>query len=97
MWRWIKSKFAWRKVRDTGVKAYWMNTVTGDRMIVTYRTRQVTCHDPTDHDWLKEPPIRPAARPTVGGASRDWWPKLETKSHKPQEELDGDHQHPGHA
>lgn len=50
MMNWLKSLFAWRKVREVGVWAYLENSVTGAR-------KAVRCisggYSPLDADWLE--------------------------------------------
>lgn len=45
---WVRSLFAWRFVRDSGVWLYSENTVTGERKAL----RIGSCWQPVDLDWL---------------------------------------------
>lgn len=49
MIRWLKSLFAWREVRSTGVWLYRENAITGQRA-----AHQIMrgCYQPLDHEWL---------------------------------------------
>jgi hypothetical protein len=49
MFRWFKSLFAWRTVRDSGVWLYKENTITGRRKAFRY----VQAYQPLDFDWLE--------------------------------------------
>lgn len=61
MLRWLRSLFAWRDVRSTGVWAYRENTVTGQRA-----ARQLVTggYQPLDWSWLDEG----CGHPLVNGA-----------------------------
>jgi len=65
MMRWLKSLFAWRDVRSTGVWLYRENAITGQRAAVQI-ARGV--YQPLDFDWLNgwDLPLRP--HPLVNGA-----------------------------
>lgn len=62
MIRWLRSLFAWRIVKDTGVHLYCVNSVTGQRRVVEGDEG----YQPIDHNWLEtgqfsspSPPIMP--------------------------------------
>lgn len=53
---WLRSLIAWRLVRNTGVWAYWENTVTGQRAV----SGSGSGAQPIDDRWLHRlPPLEP--------------------------------------
>lgn len=65
MLNWLKSLFAWRGVRNTGVHSYEQNTVTGARRVV----RIAEGWQPVDHYWLCSGEWNEASPPPFGGSS----------------------------
>jgi hypothetical protein len=57
---WLRSLFAWRTVRDSGVYLYQENAVTGARRAMRYN---VGGAQPLDHDWLDRRLPRPRIHP----------------------------------
>ena len=58
---WLRSLIAWRLVGDTGVWAYWENTITGQRSI----SRSGPGYQPIDHRWLHRLDPAEKTRPKV--------------------------------
>lgn len=55
MIRYLRSLFAWKMVRDSGVWLYYENAITGERTA----TRYSACFQPLDLEWLDRKSYRP--------------------------------------
>jgi hypothetical protein len=50
--RWVRSLFAWRTIRDTGIWIYQENVVTGERRALRH-VGVAKCYQPVAHHWLQ--------------------------------------------
>lgn len=68
MIRWIRSLFAWREVRNTGLNSYQANTVTGARRVVRLVSGG---YQPVDGGWLRTGEWTNPGPPPFGVVAKD--------------------------
>lgn len=64
LWDFLRTPFAWREVRDSGVWLYEENEITGARRAL----RVSRCYQPQDFDWLDGGGFDRRPRPPTTGS-----------------------------